>query len=232
MGINIALDGPSGAGKSTYAKALAKKRAYVYVDTGALYRATALFLTESGVDVKNAAQHTAEIQEALAGADVTLAYRDGAQRVLVNGRDVSELIRTPEISMGASAVSALPCVREFLFDLQKKIAAENDILMDGRDIGTVVLPHAQVKIFLTADPAERAKRRFLELSAKGDSSTYEEVLADILQRDYNDTHREIAPLKKADDAVEVDTTGMGVEEAVEKLDRIITERLTAGEKKT
>lgn len=226
MGVNVALDGPSGAGKSTIAKAVAKKLEYVYVDTGALYRSIALFMIRNNADLSSAE----DVASRLGGLDVKLAYQDGVQRVLLNGEDVSELIRTPEISMGASSVSAIPQVREFLFELQRSIARENNIIMDGRDIGTVVLPDADVKIFLTATAEERANRRFKELQEKGDGSTYEEVLKDIIQRDYNDTHREIAPLKKADDAVEVDTTALGLEEVVEKITEIITSK--TGKKKT
>lgn len=220
MGINVALDGPSGAGKSTIAKAIASKFGYIYVDTGALYRAVALYMTRTGTDISDEKQ----VVEKLGEVDVRLAYSEGTQRVILNGEDVSGLIRTPEISMNASAVSAIGEVREFLFELQQNIAKENDIIMDGRDIGTVVLPNADVKIFLTASPEERARRRFAELSEKGDSSTYEEVLADIIQRDYNDSHREVAPLKKAEDAVEVDSTELSLEQVVEEISRIITEK--------
>lgn len=227
MGINIAIDGPSGAGKSTIAKAIAKKIEYVYVDTGALYRSIALFMIRNSVDVKDADR----VSENLGGLDVKLGYIDGTQRVILNGEDVSELIRTPEISMGASAVSAIPTVREFLFDLQRNIAKENNIIMDGRDIGTVVLPDADVKIFLTASAEKRAERRFKELNEKGDLSTYDEVLKDIIQRDYNDTHREIAPLKKADDAIEVDSSEMTLEEVVDCISKIIAEKTQSVKKK-
>ena len=220
MGINVALDGPSGAGKSTIAKMVAKKLEYVYVDTGALYRSIAYYVLSKEIDPKN----EDEVVALLGEIDVKLSYVDGAQRVLLNGEDVSEKIRTPEVSMGASAVSAIPKVREFLFSLQQNIAKENNIIMDGRDIGTVVLPNADVKIFLTATAEERANRRFKELSEKGDSSTYDEVLQDIIQRDYNDSHREVAPLKKADDAVEVDSTNLTLEQAVQEIHRIITEK--------
>ncbi len=219
MSINIALDGPSGAGKSTIAKAVAKKLGYVYVDTGALYRSIALYMTEHSVDINN------NVKSALNEVNIKLAYVDGLQRVLLCGEDVSDKIRTPEISMGASRVSAIPAVREFLFDLQQNIAKENNIIMDGRDIGTVVLPKADVKIFLTASAEERANRRFKELQEKGDSSSYEEVLADIKQRDYNDMHRDIAPLKKANDAVEVDTTSLNLDESVEVIYNTIIEEL-------
>ena len=219
MGVNIAIDGPSGAGKSTIAKAVAKELEYLYVDTGALYRAVALHMTRENVDIKNAD----EVAKNLEGLDVSLRYIDKTQRVMIGEEDVSELIRTPEISMAASEVSAIPEVRKFLFDLQQNIAKENNIIMDGRDIGTVVLPHAEVKIFLTASAEKRAERRHKELVEKGDSSTYEEVLKDIIARDYNDTHREIAPLKKADDAVEVDSSDMTLDEVVKRITEIIKE---------
>ena len=220
MGINVALDGPSGAGKSTIAKMTAKKLHYVYVDTGALYRSIAYYTLSKGVDPKDEQQVIALLDE----IDVKLAYADDAQKVILNGEDVSDKIRTPEVSMGASGVSAIPKVREFLFELQQNIAKENDIIMDGRDIGTVVLPNADVKIFLTATAEERANRRYKELSEKGDSSTYEEVLQDIIQRDYNDTHREIAPLKKADDAIEVDSTSLTLEQSADEIYKIIVEK--------
>lgn len=226
MGINVALDGPSGAGKSTIAKMLAKRLQYVYVDTGALYRSIAYYVISKGADPKSEEAVVPLLNE----VNVKLTYADGAQHVMLNDEDVSDKIRTPEISMGASAVSAIPAVREFLFSLQQNIAKENNIIMDGRDIGTFVLPDADVKIFLTATAEERANRRFKELSEKGDCSTYEEVLNDIIQRDYNDTHREIAPLKKADDAVEVDSTNLNLEQAVEEIYRIITEK-TSGTSK-
>lgn len=213
MSINVALDGPSGAGKSTIAKAVAKKLKYVYVDTGALYRSIALYFIEHEVDSNS----IEDIKSALNKIELKLAYVDGSQRVMMCGEDVSDKIRTPEISMVASKVSAVPAVREFLFDLQQNIAKENNIIMDGRDIGTVVLPNADVKIFLTASAEERANRRFKELREKGDKSTYDEVLADIKQRDYNDMNREIAPLKKADDSVEVDTTSLNLEESVDTI---------------
>ena len=226
MGINIALDGPSGAGKSTIAKMLAKKMEYVYVDTGAMYRSIAYFFISKGEDLDN----TESLVSQLSDIKIKLAYVDGAQHILLNGEDVSDKIRTPEISMGASKVSAVPEVREYLFGLQQDIAKENNIIMDGRDIGTVVLPNADVKIFLTASAEERANRRFKELQEKGDTSTYEEVLADINQRDYNDTHREIAPLKKAEDAVEVDSTKLTLEQSVEEIYKVIREKLGSEEK--
>ena len=225
MKINVALDGPSGAGKSTIAKAVAKKLEYVYVDTGALYRTIAYYVISNGVDTKD----EGAVAACLDKIGVSLEYIGGAQHVMLNGEDVSDKIRTPEISMGASAVSAMPKVREFLFGLQQDIAKKNNIIMDGRDIGTVVLPNAQVKIFLTATAEERANRRFKELQEKGDPSTYEQVLEDIKQRDYNDMHRDIAPLKKADDAVEVDSTKMTLDEVIDEIVRIIKEKTAGGE---
>ena len=224
MKINVALDGPSGAGKSTIAKAVAKKLDYVYVDTGALYRTIAYYVISCGIDVKD----EAAVVSCLDKIKIELKYIGGAQHVMLGTEDVSDKIRTPEISMGASAVSAIPKVREFLFGLQQDIAKHNNIIMDGRDIGTVVLPNAQVKIFLTAAAEERANRRFKELQEKGDPSTYEQVLEDIKQRDYNDTHRDIAPLKKADDAIEVDSTNMTLDEVISTIVKIIEDK-TAGE---
>lgn len=227
MGINVALDGPSGAGKSTIAKAVAKKLEYVYVDTGAMYRSIAYYAVSKGAELSDVSQ----VKSLLPEISIKLCYTEAGQRVMLNDEDVSDKIRTPEISMGASKVSAIPEVREFLFDLQQGIAKENNIIMDGRDIGTVVLPNADVKIFLTATPEARADRRYRELKEKGDTSTYEEVLQDIIRRDYNDTHREIAPLKKADDAVEVDSTNLTLEESVEEIYRIITEKTKKKERR-
>jgi cytidylate kinase len=219
--IAIAIDGPSGAGKSTIARILAQKLGYIYVDTGALYRATGYAVTARGVDYHDAAA----VEALLPSLSVSLRYVDGAQRVYVGDEDVSDKIRTPEMSMAASAVSAQPPVRAFLFQLQQDIAAENNVIMDGRDIGTVVLPHAQVKIFLTASAEDRARRRYEELIEKGQDVTYEDVLADMKERDYNDSHRAIAPLKPADDAVLVDTTGYELEQSVERLATLVNETL-------
>jgi len=204
--INIAIDGPAGAGKSTLARCAAQELGFVYVDTGALYRAVALYMIQRGIDVTNAVA----VSAALTGVDVELRYVNGEQRVYLCGENVSAVIRTPEVSMAASNVSAIAKVREFLFDLQQDIAAKNNVIMDGRDIGTVVLPEAQVKIFLTASPEERAKRRYDELVEKGENVDFDEVLADVKQRDYNDSNRAIAPLKPAADSIVVDTTGLSL----------------------
>lgn len=217
MGLNCALDGPSGAGKSTIAKALANKLGFIYVDTGALYRSIGLYAVKKGAATDSAD----EVLPLLNEIKVELKYVDGAQRVILNGEDVSELIRTPEISMAASNVSAIPAVREFLLDLQRDIAGKNDIIMDGRDIGTVILPNAEVKVFMTASAEERARRRYEELTAKGQSVIYDDILRDINQRDYNDTHRDIAPLKKAKDAIELDTTSMSIDEVVEHIEKLV-----------
>ncbi len=216
--INIAIDGPAGAGKSTIAKMVSAEMGYIYVDTGAMYRAVALYLTENNIPDE-------EIEKYIGGADVSLKFIDGVQRVYLGDRDVSELIRTPEMSMAASRTSAIPAVRARLFDLQQKLARENNIIMDGRDIGTVVLPDADVKIFLTASAEERAKRRHKELLVKPDCPTYEEILKDIIQRDYNDSHRETAPLKQAEDAVLVDTTELTLEQSAARITEIIKERV-------
>lgn len=220
--INIAIDGPAGAGKSTIAKAAAKALGFIYVDTGALYRAVAYFMLSRRIDVNK----EDKVASYLCDVVPELKYIDGVQHVFLNGEDVSDKIRTPEVSMGASAVSAIPRVRDFLFDLQKKIAAENNVVMDGRDIGTVVLPNADVKIYLTASAEERARRRHKELTEKGENVSFEEVLADVNKRDYNDTHREVAPLKQAEDAILCDTTNVDLQGAIDMLINIINEKLS------
>ena len=215
--INVAIDGPAGAGKSTIAKACAKELGFIYVDTGALYRAVALNALRNGVlnDEK-------DIVEMLKETTVELKFDEtNTQRVFLNGKDVSDLIRTPEISMGASNVSKIPQVREFLLELQRSIARENNVIMDGRDIATVVLPNANVKIFLSASAECRAERRYKELIEKGEKVTYEEVLADVNARDYQDSHREIAPLKPTKDSVMADTTSLSLAEGTELIKNII-----------
>ncbi len=215
--VAIAIDGPAGAGKSTIARAIAAKLGYVYVDTGALYRAVGYAVSAAGGDWHD----EATVVGYLPKIDVSLRYVDGAQRVFVNGEDVSDRIRTPEMSMAASAVSALPPVREFLFHLQQDMAVKNNVVMDGRDIGTVVLPHADVKIFLSASAEARAERRRLELLEKGQDVPFDEVLADMKKRDYDDSHRAIAPLRRAEDAVAVDTTTMTLQESVEHVLKLV-----------
>ncbi len=219
--INVAIDGPAGAGKSTVSRAAAKAVGYIYVDTGALYRAVGVNALRKGIDTKD----KPAVAATLADISVDLAFEKGEQKVLLNGEDVSTEIRTPPASMAASDVSAVPEVRAFLFDLQRDIAARNNCIMDGRDIGTVVLPDAKVKIFLTASPEERATRRYKELIEKGNDVNYKDVLEDLVQRDYNDSHREIAPLKPAEDGVILDTTGMSLEESVNEIVRIIKEKV-------
>lgn len=222
MNIAIAIDGPAGAGKSTIAKMAAKELSFIYVDTGALYRAIGLCAKQSDIGSKD----VDKILEMLKTIKVELAFNDNKEQiVLLNGEDVSSLIRTPEISMYASDVSAIPEVRAFLLDLQRNMAKTNNIIMDGRDIGTVVLPDAKVKIFLTASPQVRAKRRYDELIEKGMDVNYEDVLSDVITRDYNDSHRETAPLKPAEDSVIVDTSGLDLQQSVEKLISIMKERM-------
>ena len=219
--ISIAIDGPGGAGKSTIAKALAKKLDFIYVDTGALYRAIGLYMINKGVDLKNADAVTEKLDE----VKVELKYVNGEQRVLLCGDDVSEDIRKPEVSMAASSVSAIPAVRDFLLGLQRKMASENNVIMDGRDIGTVVLPNAQIKLFLTASAEERAMRRYKELIEKGKKVEYETVYKELCERDYQDSHREVAPLKPADDATIIDTTGNDLEKSVQVLTDFILPKL-------
>lgn len=216
---NVAIDGPAGAGKSTIAKAVSKRLGYIYVDTGALYRAIALNCVRNNVIGDNE-----KIVELLSETNVKLGFDEsGAQCVFLNGEDVSSLIRTPEISMYASCVSAIPQVRAFLLDLQRDIAKNNNVIMDGRDIGTVVLPNADVKIFLTASAECRAERRYKELIEKGESVTFDDVLADVNKRDYQDSHREIAPLKPSETSVVADTTGKTLDESTKMIINIIKE---------
>lgn len=209
--INVAIDGPAGAGKSTIARAASKELGYIYIDTGALYRTVGLNAVRLGVDIQNDDAVVSTLTDELC---VELKFVDGEQKMFLGGEDVSTAIRTPEASMAASRVSAVPAVRKYLFDLQKNLAKSNNCIMDGRDIGTVVLPDAEVKIFLTASPEARATRRYKELLEKGIEASYDEVLADMIKRDYDDSHRAIAPLKQADDAVLCDTSELTLEESI------------------
>lgn len=215
--IAVAIDGPSGAGKSTIARTAAGRLGFVYVDTGAMYRTIGLAVCRAGVQLGD----TAGILPVLPGIEVNLSYEDGVQHVLLNGEDVSDLIRTPEMSKYASFVSAVPEVRAFLLDTQRDMAKKCSVIMDGRDIGTVILPDAEVKIFLTASPEARARRRYLELQQKGENVTLDEVLADMIQRDRDDTTRAEAPLRQAEDAVLVDTSELTLEESMDAVEAVI-----------
>lgn len=222
MSVAIALDGPAGAGKSSIAKRAAKALDFIYVDTGALYRTIGLASTRKGVEPKP----SLEVEKLLSEITVDLTFNDkGEQIVLLDGEDVSGLIRTPEASMMASKISAVPSVRAYLLDLQRNMAKSHNVIMDGRDIGTVVLPDAKVKIFLTASPEARAQRRYKELCEKGMDVKYEDILNDVITRDYNDTHRETAPLRPAEGCVMVDTTELDFEQSVEKIISVIKENI-------
>ena len=210
MAMNVAIDGPAGAGKSTIAKAVAAKKGYVYVDTGAMYRAMALYFLRAGI----ASDDEKSISEKVDEIVVSIKYEDGAQHVILNGEDVTGLIRTEEVGNMASATSVYSAVRTKLVALQQELAKTTDVIMDGRDIGTVVLPNADVKVFLTASVECRAKRRFDELKAKGADPDFDQIAKDIEERDYRDSHREISPLKQADDAVLVDSSNMTIDEVV------------------
>ncbi len=219
--VSVAIDGPVGAGKSTIARAAAAALGYVYVDTGAMYRSVGLYCRRKNTDMGSPVDIAAQLGEISLGIRII----DGVQHIFLNGEDVSEEIRLPEISMAASAVSAVPEVRDALLGMQREFAEKNNVIMDGRDIGTVVLPNARVKIFLTASPEIRAKRRFDELKAKGREVTFEEVLDDLNKRDYNDSHRAAAPLRAAEDAVVADTSGLDFEQSVKLVCGLIKERL-------
>lgn len=211
--VNVAIDGPSGAGKSTLSRRAAKELGFLYVDTGAMYRAVGLFVLQAGQNPKS----EEVVQKLLPQIDVSLKYIDEAQRVFLNGQDVSCEIRKEEVGMAASAVSAFGGVRAFLLESQRRLARQNNVIMDGRDIGTVVLPNADVKIFLTATAQDRAMRRYLELVEKKQEANYEKVLEDVQKRDYDDTNREKAPLKQAQDAILLNTTGNSFEESLDIL---------------
>ena len=218
----IAIDGPAGAGKSTIARKVAAELSIIYVDTGAMYRAIGAYAIRKGVDTKDAESVAALLPE----ISLELSYsEEQGQRIFLNGEDVSTEIRLPEMGMAASNVSAIPDVRAFLLEQQRSMAKRQSVIMDGRDIGTVVLPDAEVKIFLTASPEERARRRWKEFSEKGLLDTYEEILADVIRRDEQDMNRPIAPLKQADDAVLLDSTELNFAQTVEKVKEIIKERV-------
>ncbi len=210
MGFNVAIDGPAGAGKSTIAKRLAKELGFIYVDTGAMYRGIALHMIRKGID----GHDEKAVSEEVKNADVTIAYEDGVQKVLLNGEDVSGLIRTEEVSVMASTTSAYAPVRQKLLDLQRDLAKNNDVIMDGRDIGTTILPNADVKVYLTASVETRADRRYKEYLEKGEQADLKEIEEDIRLRDHQDMTREISPLKKAEDATEVDSSHMSIDEVV------------------
>ena len=221
MSVQIAIDGPSGAGKSSLSRKVAEKLGYVYIDTGAMYRTIGLYVKRRGLGPKEENQ----VKELLGEIHLDVRHVAGVQHIFLNGEDVSEEIRRHEISQYASDVSTLPSVRAFLLDYQRQLAQSNNVIMDGRDIGTVVLPGATVKIFLTADPRDRAKRRYRELCAKGSSVDFEKVYQDILERDRQDSSRAAAPLKPAPDAILLDTTGNEFEESVRQILEIIKGRL-------
>lgn len=217
----IAIDGPAGAGKSTIARMTASELGFIYVDTGALYRTVGYAVHLYGLSTTS----ESDIEQVLPKIKVELRFINGEQRVFLDNMDVSDKIRTPEVSMYASEVSAVPKVREYLFDLQQDIAKKNNVIMDGRDIGTVVLPDADLKIFLTATAEDRAKRRYAQLLESGTVVDFNRLLEEIKQRDYNDSHREIAPLKQAEDAILVDTTGNTLEESIALLRKLIHSKL-------
>lgn len=221
MSMNIAIDGPAGAGKSTIAKLLAKKLGFIYVDTGAMYRAMAYFFLTNGI----APENEKAIAAACPDVDVTIAYENGEQQVILNGNNVNGVIRTEEVGNMASATSVYPVVRTKLVELQRQLAATADVIMDGRDIGTCVLPDAQVKIYLTASSATRAKRRYDELTKKGVQCDLAEIEKDIIDRDYRDMHRETSPLMQAEDAVLVDSSQSTIEEVVETIYNIYQKRI-------
>ena len=221
MSFAIAIDGPAGAGKSTAARKAAENLNFIYVDTGAMYRTIGLYMLENNVPADN----EDALKNALDQIQIELKYKDGVQCMFLNGEDVSGRIRTPEVSAQASVVAAVPEVREKLLDLQRSMAASQDVIMDGRDIGTHILPDAELKIFLTASVEERARRRYLELVEKGEECNIEDIRKDIADRDYRDMHRETAPLRQAEDAVLLDTSDMTLEEVVAEITRLAKERM-------
>lgn len=219
--INIAIDGPAGAGKSTVAKAVAKELNIIYLDTGAMYRATAYNAIKNGIDVND----ENKVREMLENLTMDVTYENGAQQIIVNGFNTTPYLREHYMSKAASDISAHPCVRYKMVDLQRELAKSYDLVLDGRDIGTFVLPNANCKIFLVASPEERARRRVAENKLKGQESDFNTILEDIKKRDYNDSHRKVAPLKKADDAVELETTTMSIDEVVAQVIKIVKEKI-------
>ncbi len=213
MGYNVAVDGPAGAGKSTIAKLVAKEKGYIYVDTGAMYRGLAIHFLKKGISPED----KEAVAKACIDADVSIVYENGVQQVYLNGENITGMLRTEEVGNMASKTSAIPAVREKLLELQKTLAREKDVIMDGRDIGTNILPNADVKIYLTASVETRAKRRYDELASKGESCDLDEIARDIKERDERDMTREIAPLKKAEDAILVDSSDMTIDEVVSKI---------------
>ena len=220
MSFNVAIDGPAGAGKSTVAKAVAKEQGFIYVDTGAMYRAMALYFIRNGIDSNDEAAICAKLGE----IEIALAYEDGVQQVILNGENVSGLIRTDQVSMATSNISKFRLVREKMVELQQQIAKTTDVVMDGRDIGTVVLPNADIKLYLTASSRVRAERRYKEMVVKGTTQTLDEVEQDIIARDYQDMHRENSPLTQAEDAIYFDTSELSQEQVVEKISDMIREK--------
>ena len=220
MSYNIAIDGPAGAGKSTIAKTLAKELGYVYVDTGAMYRAMAYYFLQRGINKDDEAAITAAVD----GADVTIRYEDSAQQVLLNGENITGYLRTEQVGNMASATSIYPAVRTKLVALQQKLAKTTDVIMDGRDIGTCVLPDAQVKIYLTASVETRANRRYKEVIEKGETADLSKIAADIEERDYRDMHREMSPLRQAEDAILVDSSDMNIDEVVAAIRAIVAKK--------
>ena len=222
MSFNVAIDGPAGAGKSTVAKSVAALKNFIYVDTGAMYRAMALYFLRKGIDKTD----ESAINAALGQVEITIRYENGAQQVILNGENVTAFLRREEVGNMASVSSANPEVRAHLLKLQRTLAKENDVVMDGRDIGTTILPDAEVKIFLTASPETRANRRYLELTEKGETCDMNEILKTIIERDVRDMNRAVSPLKQAEDAVLVDSSEMGIDEVVEKILSVYREKVT------
>lgn len=219
--ISIAIDGPSGSGKSSISKVLAKKLGFISLDTGALYRTIAYFLKNRKINYED--ENT--VAQNLQDININLRYLNSNQRVFLNDKDVTNVIRSEEISMISSRISAMPCIRNYLLEFQRNMAKKHNIIMDGRDIGTVVLPNADVKIFLTASPEVRAKRRYLQLIESGEKAEYNAIVADVIKRDFNDTHRKISPLKQAKDAIFFDSSKYDFEQTVDNLLKIIKERI-------